>query len=72
MSNIKRQHLMTCPVLQIQMHIVQKKIPTWSAKWWGLHVLDVICWMVSIVAAIGSIIGIIADTQGFAPFQTTA
>ena len=54
------------------MHIVQKKIPRWSAKWCSLHVLNIICWMVTVVAAIGSIIGVIADTQGFAPFETTA
>ena len=58
--------------VQVQMHIVQRKIPTWSPKWCALQVLNVICWGVSIVAAIGSIEGIIVDTQGFAPFQTMA
>lgn len=62
---------MLLPV-QVQMHIVQKKVPKWSPEWCALQVLNVICWCVSIAAAIGSIQGIIVDTQGFAPFQSMA
>ena len=43
------------------MHIVQKKIPTFSAKWCGLQLLSAICWCISIVAAIGSIQGVIGE-----------
>ena len=48
--------------VQVQMHIVQKKIPMFSAKWCGLQLLNVICWCISIVAAIGSIYGVIGET----------
>lgn len=58
--------------LQVQMHIKQKHIPRFSVKWCALQLLNVICFCVSLVAAIGSIEGMIVDTQGFAPFQTTA
>ena len=43
------------------MHIAQKKIPMFSAKWCGLQLLNVICWIISIVAAIGSIDGVIGE-----------
>ena len=56
-------------MVQIQMHIVQKKIPTFSVKWCLLQLLNVICWLVTIVAAIGSIQGMIMDTQGFQAFK---
>ncbi len=55
--------------LQIQMHIVQKKIPAFSLRWCLLQLLNVICWLVTIVSAIGSIEGMIVDTQGFEPFN---
>lgn len=47
--------------VQVQMHIAQKKIPKFSAKWCGLQLLNVICWCISIVAAIGSIDGVIGE-----------
>ena len=49
------------------MHIAQKKIPRFSAKWCGLQLLNVICWCISIVAAIGSIDGVIGKDPYCAP-----
>jgi hypothetical protein len=58
-------------VAQIQMHIVQKKIPRWSGKWLFLQGLNIFCWLISIVSAIGSVEGIYADTRNYTPFQTS-
>ncbi|KAK9906703.1 hypothetical protein WJX75_006478 [Coccomyxa subellipsoidea] len=55
----------------IQMHIVQKKIPRWSGKWLFLQGLNIFCWLISIVSAIGSVEGIYADTRNYTPFQTS-
>ena len=56
--------------MQIQMHIVQKKIKMFSPYWCWLQILSAFCWAVTITSAIGSVAGIIHDTQGFAPFNT--
>ena len=61
-----------CCVAQIQMHIVQKNIKMFSPYWIALQSLSAFCWLITIVAAVGSVAGIIHDTQGFAPFQTSA
>ncbi len=58
-------------IVQIQMHIVQKKIPRWSAYWCCLQSLNVFCWLISIAAAIGSVEGIYADTRNYTPFVTS-
>ena len=58
--------------LQIQMHIVQKNVKVFSPYWIALQILCAFCWLITIVAAIGSVAGIIIDTRGFAAFQTTA
>jgi hypothetical protein len=58
-------------VSQIQMHIVQKKIPRWSAHWIWLQSLNIFCWMVSLASAIGAIEGINADVQNYKPFHTS-
>ncbi|CAL0319735.1 unnamed protein product [Lupinus luteus] len=45
----------------VEMHILQMKIPKWSRKWVFLRTLSVICFIVSAVAAVGSVVGIILD-----------
>ncbi len=57
--------------VQIQMHIVQKKIKMWSLEWIGLQSLNVFCWCISVASAIGSVEGIYADTRNYTPFQTS-
>jgi len=54
------------------MHIVQKNVKVFSPYWIALQILCAFCWLITIVAAIGSVAGIIIDTRGFAAFQTTA
>ena len=56
--------------MQIQMHIVQKNIKMFSPYWCALQLLSAFCWAVTISSAIGSVAGIIHDTQGFAAFNT--
>ncbi|CAN1239959.1 Amino acid permease 3 [Linum grandiflorum] len=55
----------------VEMYIAQKKIPKWSTKWISLQILSVACLIISIAAAIGSIVGIIVDLRSVKPFQTT-
>jgi hypothetical protein len=46
------------------MHIVQKHIKRWSPYWIALQSLNVLCQLVSIVAAIGAVEGIYQDWCG--------
>ncbi|MED6173558.1 Amino acid permease 3 [Stylosanthes scabra] len=54
----------------VEMYIVQKKIPKWSTRWVCLHMLSFACLMVSVVAAAGSVVGIIDDVKAYKPFRT--
>ncbi|MED6222668.1 Amino acid permease [Stylosanthes scabra] len=54
----------------VEMYIVQKKIPKWSTRWVCLHMLSFACLMVSVVAAAGSVAGIIDDVKVYKPFRT--
>lgn len=53
----------------IAMHISQKNLKRWTPKWIGLQGLNVGCFLVSFVAALGSIAGIVEDLKKYAPFQ---
>lgn len=52
----------------IAMHKVQHNVQRYSKYWWWLTFIDVTCLVVSILAAVGSVEGIIVDSQGFQPF----
>lgn len=54
----------------IEMHIAQAKIPKYSFRWVWLKVLTWACLIVSLVAAAGSIQGVINDLKTYKPFQT--
>lgn len=54
----------------IEMHIAQAKIPKYSFRWVWLKVLSWACLIVSLVAAAGSIEGVINDLKTYKPFQT--
>jgi len=45
----------------LEMYIVQKKIPKWSTRWLCLQILNVVCFVISVAAASGSIAGIVVD-----------
>ncbi|XP_015059567.1 amino acid permease 6-like [Solanum pennellii] len=53
----------------IEMHIAQRKIPKYSFKWIWLHILSWACLIVSLVAAAGSIEGLIQDLKTYKPFK---
>jgi hypothetical protein len=55
----------------IAMHKVQHKVARWSGYWWWLMFIDITCLIISILAAIGSIEGIIVDSEGSKPFVFT-
>ena len=58
-------------LVQIEMHMRQKHISRVSAYGIGLQALNIFCMLISIVAAIGAVQGIWADTQNYTPFVTT-
>lgn len=54
----------------VEMYIIQKRIPKWSAKWIGLQMLGIACLLMTIGAAAGSVAGIVLDLQTYKPFKT--
>ncbi|KAG7031662.1 Amino acid permease 3, partial [Cucurbita argyrosperma subsp. argyrosperma] len=55
----------------IEMYIAQKKIPKWSPRWITLQIVSMICLVISIAAAAGSVAGIIHDAKSVKPFHTS-
>ncbi|XP_019416282.1 PREDICTED: amino acid permease 3-like [Lupinus angustifolius] len=53
----------------VEMYILQMKIPKWSRKWVFLQILSVLCLIVSAVATVGSVVGIILDLKDYKPFS---
>ncbi|KAK7351510.1 hypothetical protein VNO77_11026 [Canavalia gladiata] len=53
----------------IQMHIAQKKVKRLSLKWCVLQVLSFVCFLVSVVAAVGSIRGISKNIKKYKLFM---
>ncbi|KAI3946369.1 hypothetical protein MKW98_010493 [Papaver atlanticum] len=54
----------------VEMYISQKKIPKWGTKWLCLQTLSVICLVISIAAAAGSVAGVVADLKVYHPFKS--
>ncbi|XP_057456560.1 amino acid permease 4-like [Lotus japonicus] len=55
----------------IDMYISQKKIGRWSNRWLGLQMLSVSCLIISLLAAVGSVAGVVLDLKTFKPFKTS-
>lgn len=53
----------------VEMYIVQMRIPKWSSKWICLQLLSVVCFIITLAAAAGSIAGIFLDLQTYKPFK---
>ena len=53
----------------VEMRIAQAKIERGSSAWIGLKTLSFVCLLVSLVAALGSIQGLIADVRHYEPFK---
>ncbi|KAL5554944.1 hypothetical protein UlMin_037180 [Ulmus minor] len=55
----------------VEMYIVQKKIPSWTTKWICLRLLSLFCLLVSVMAGVGSIVGVVLDLKVYRPFKTS-
>ncbi|KAK7377438.1 hypothetical protein VNO80_02863 [Phaseolus coccineus] len=55
----------------VEMYIVQTKMPKWSTKWICLQILSGGCCIITVIAAVGSIAGIVDDLKVYKPFQTS-
>ncbi|KAL3729081.1 hypothetical protein ACJRO7_033650 [Eucalyptus globulus] len=55
----------------VEMYIKQKQIPRWSTRWVCLQVLSMACLVISIMAAAGSIAGVMLDLKSYQPFKTS-
>ncbi|KAH7276679.1 hypothetical protein KP509_39G017500 [Ceratopteris richardii] len=53
----------------ISMHISQTGLKKWTRKWVALQALNMGCLLISFVAALGSVAGIVIDLKKYAPFQ---
>ncbi|XP_047323676.1 amino acid permease 3-like [Impatiens glandulifera] len=47
----------------IQMYIAKKRIPKWSMRWVCFQVLSLGCLLISLAAAVGSIVGVLKDLK---------
>lgn len=55
----------------VEMYIAQKQIPKWSTRWICLQMLSIACLVISLVAAAGSIAGVMLDLKVYRPFKTS-
>ncbi|XP_074279193.1 amino acid permease 6-like [Silene latifolia] len=53
----------------VELHIAQAKVPKYSPKWIALKLLSYVCLVVSLIAAAGSIQGLIVDVKKYQPFK---
>ncbi|XP_010490519.1 PREDICTED: amino acid permease 8-like [Camelina sativa] len=53
----------------VSMHIAQTKVKKYSPRWLALNLLVVVCLIVSCLAAVGSIIGLIRSVKAYKPFN---
>lgn len=55
----------------VEMYIKQRKVEKWSMRWVCLKMLSVACLVISMVALVGSIAGVMLDLKVYKPFQST-
>ncbi|KAH9625965.1 hypothetical protein KSS87_022365 [Heliosperma pusillum] len=55
----------------VELHIAQAKVPKYSPKWIALKLLSYVCLVVSLIAAAGSIQGLIVDVKKYQPFKAS-
>ncbi|KAG2267734.1 hypothetical protein Bca52824_062289 [Brassica carinata] len=54
----------------VEMHISQRKVKKYSMRWIALKLLVSVCLIVSLLAAIGSIVGLINSVKAYKPFHS--
>lgn len=52
----------------VSMHIAQAKVKKYSPRWLALQLLVLVCLVVSVLAAVGSIVGLINRVKTYKPF----
>jgi len=55
----------------IEMYLTQAKVPKYSTIWIGMKLLSGFCLIVTLVAAVGSIEGIVTDLKTYKPFHSS-
>ncbi|KEH43993.1 amino acid permease 6 [Medicago truncatula] len=55
----------------IEMYLTQAKVPKYSSIWIGMKLLSWFCLIVTLVAAVGSIEGIVTDLKTYKPFHSS-
>ncbi|RID48756.1 hypothetical protein BRARA_I05242 [Brassica rapa] len=53
----------------VEMHISQRKVKKYTMRWIGLKLLVLVCLVVSLLAAVGSIVGLISSVKAYKPFH---
>lgn len=53
----------------VEMHMSQKKVKKYTMRWIGLKLLVLVCLIVSLLAAVGSIVGLISSVKAYKPFH---
>ncbi|KAM5564323.1 amino acid permease 3-like [Rosa sericea] len=56
----------------VEMYIAQKKIPKWSTRWLCLQTLSLSVLIIALLAAVGSIAGVIESLKDYKPFKTSS
>lgn len=54
----------------VEMYILQKRIPKWSMKWISLKLMSMVCLVVTIVAGLGSVVGVLLDLKKYKPLSS--
>ncbi|KAF7829806.1 amino acid permease 3-like [Senna tora] len=53
----------------VEMYMVQRKVAKWSSEWMWLQALSLVCLIITIAAAVGSIVGIVNSLQNYKVFS---
>lgn len=56
----------------VEMYIAQKKIPKWSTRWLCLQILSLSVLGIALLAAVGSIAGVVHDLKIYKPFKSSS
>lgn len=54
----------------VEMYIVQANIPKWSTKWTCLKIFSILCLVISVAAAAGSVAGMVQHLKVYKPFMS--
>ncbi|KAL4318504.1 hypothetical protein GQ457_18G018280 [Hibiscus cannabinus] len=55
----------------IEMYISHKKIGRETSRWLALQMISVVCFFVTVAAAVGSVAGVVLDLRTYKPFKTS-